>query len=162
MSFWSDLYAGDAGRIAAAFNEGRQEPFEHKPFVVAHVKLPGILPDPSCDLPNSLDLVTELLVAERCLSIGFAESLVEQLGGDPDPSVAKNGAHRVAPAWVSLFAQISDDQARALAARWLAELDPADETPGRLPSLVEQLQAISDLCRAAQALGVAVIYTWTL
>src|SRR5688572_1363840 len=99
MSYWSDIYAGDARSIAQAFNES--EPIEGQPFVAAQVNLPGIIPDDSEEVPNSPNLLTELV----CKTVGhgpltFSGSISEHLGGDPDPSEATSGAYAMGSKWV--------------------------------------------------------------
>jgi hypothetical protein len=162
MSLWSDLYAGDARQIADAFKEGRA--FEGKQFVSAHVNLPGIVPDMSGELPNTPDLLTEL----ACSTVGierftFAESIAEQLSGDPDPMVANDGAYLMTPRWTELFARITESQTQELAVRWLKELDPgAAELPARVSEMNALLRSLTNTCRVAQERRVSLVYAWTL
>lgn len=161
MSFWSDIYAGDATKIAQAFNEA--EPVDGEPFVMAHVNLPGIIPGESEDFPNSPDLLTEL----ACSLLGvepftFSESIVQQLGSDSESIDANRGAYVMASRWVELFATMTESRARVVAHRWLTECDPGAADAARASPLVSCLLGICEVCRVAQQHRVSLVYTWTL
>jgi hypothetical protein len=56
MSFWSDVYAGDAAQIAYGFWEVTKN-LEREPFVVAHVNMSTVIPGIE---PNSPECLTRI------------------------------------------------------------------------------------------------------
>lgn len=158
MSYWSDLYAGDATLIAQAFNDGHRA---DGPKVLAHAELAGIVPDASGELPNTPNLLTELAgsIADRG-SLTFSDSVAEHLAGDPDPAESTSGAYRMSTEWVALFAELTDEQVQLVAQRWAKECDPG--ATNTAPQVTALVRSVRDVCRVAKERNVNVIYTWTM
>ena len=153
MSFWSDLYAGDAALIVRIFDDGDHA---NGAGVLAHAQLPGVVPD--ADLPNSPDLLTELAgTVANAGTLSFSGSIAEHLAGEPDPDEATSGVYRMSAEWVALFAELTDDQLGMVAQRWASECDP-----GETPQLFALVGAVRNVCRVARERDVSLIYSWTM
>lgn len=161
MGTWSDLFAGDASRIAEAFEAGAAKA---APSILAHAELPGMVPDESGEMPNSPDVLTLLACAAAGKQpIEFASSIAERLVGDPDPEEATDGAYVMSDAWMELFAGLTPEQASTLALRWFEEWDPeANDAPRHAAGLAPLLDAIVHVCRTAKEHHAAVVYTWKM
>ncbi len=158
MSYWSDLYAGDAARIAQAFNDGRPA---DGPSVFAHAALSGVVPDASGELPNTPNLLTDLACSITNFgSVTFSDSIVEHLGGDPDPSEATSGAYVMSAQWMALFAGLTDEQVQLLARQWAKECDPGASDDA--PQVTTLVRSIRDVCRTARQRNAPLIYTWAM
>jgi hypothetical protein len=157
MSYWSDVYAGDANVIAGSFNDGRRA---EGPKVLAHAELSGVVPDASGELPNTPNLLTELAASiARVESLSFADSIAQHLAGDPDPAEATSGAYRMSDEWTKLFAELTEEHVRLVAQQWAKECDPGATSDAPQAALVRSLR---DVCRVAKERNVSVIYTWTM
>lgn len=158
MSFWSDVYAGDASRIGEAIVAG--EPFAAESFVHAHVKLPGIVPGE--ESASSPDMLTELAASlTGVTSVTFSGSIAEHLAGQSDPMEATDGAYRMAADWVQLFAQLTNEQIGALATSWCKEWDPGSGQD-QVDELATMLKELCRVCQTAKQRGSAVVYSWTM
>ena len=160
MKYCSNLYAGDAGRIVRAAADG---PLAARAFVLAHVILPGFVPDASGTTPHSPDLLTEL----ACDAVGtprfsFAASIAEHLAGDPDLARATSGTYALDARWAALFAGMTERQRRDLALRWTMELDPvAARRAGPVSWAAAVIRSIEDVCRVSLERQVSLLYSWS-
>ena len=153
MSYWSDLYAGDATKLLSAWRD--DEPLDGTDGVVASVNLPGILPGPDGAMPNSPDLLTQLAcIVTAGVPVTFDASIVERVDEE------ERGAYRLSKQWGAIFAALDDAQCAEVARRWMRECDPgADDGGGPLADLVRR---IAGVCRQAGQRDASLIYTWTL
>jgi hypothetical protein len=157
MSDWSDLYAGDVEVITEAFVEARRA---EGPRILAHVALPGVVPDTSGASPNTPELLTELAASTASVDgLNFAGSISGRIIRVADPEEAAEGAFLMSADWVSLFAGLTDPQVQIVAQRWARERDPgvASDAP-RVTALV---QSVREVCRVAKERRMPVVYTWT-
>ena len=86
MSYWSDVYAGDAAVIVKAFQDRQAV---DGPKILAHAELAGVVPDASGEMANTPNLLTELACSiAKSGSLTFSDSIAEHLAGDRDPTSA--------------------------------------------------------------------------
>ncbi len=155
MSFWSDIYVGNADNIARALEEGDLPEAES---FVAHLNLPGILPSDEEEVPNSPNLLTMIACdVMREANVSFSDSIAQHLAGDPDQRTATYGVYRMASEWVGLFARLSEAQISAIGEEWAKRVD----APGN-GSLSKVVKDIVEICRVATQRNAALVYSWTL
>jgi hypothetical protein len=143
MATWSDLYAGDPNRIGSALARGDD------PVVEAHAVLPGVVPDPSLEHGNSLDLMTEAASTVVGTDLSFAASLRDPVG---------LAGHVLADDWVALFGGLDFSSQREIADLWLRDWDPgAEADPARRGAVERILADVAMTCRVARRRGVPVV-----
>lgn len=159
MSFGSDLYAGDADRIAALFEGQAGDLLDHDASVKAHMRLNGILHG---EMPHSIDTMTA--IACEVLSVPeltFKEHAHHVAGAD-DPTEADYGAYVMGDAWIEVVASIQRQHVRAIAVKWLAEIDANVSEDDRIRELCQLVDGTAVACRIARQQRAQVVYTWRL
>jgi hypothetical protein len=157
MAYWSDLYAGDVEVITEAFIEARRAEGSR---IHAHVALPGVVPDASGELPNTPDSLTDVAASiAQVEGLKFSGSIAGRIGRTRDDlSEPADGAYLMRTNWVSLFAELTDSQARHVAQLWAGKCDPTADSA--TPQLVTLVRSVRDLCRVALEKSMPVVYTW--
>jgi hypothetical protein len=156
MIYGSDLYAGDVEVITEAFIEARRAEGAR---IHAHVALPGVVPDASGEMPNTPDSLTDLAASiAQVEGLRFSGSIAGRIGRTRDLGEQADGAYLMRMDWVSLFAALTDSQARVLAQLWAGKCDP--EAATATPRLITLVSSIRDLCRVAIERSMPVVYTW--
>ena len=149
MTFWSELFVGDAKSLAEAYED--QDLGPGTPGVAGYLDLPSILPEE--DIPNSPYLLTELASEHADGTMGFdsgrARTIAE--GGE-------HGAYVMADEWVLLFAGLGESQIDKIGRAWSKECGFGASAEG----LIDLVRDISTLCSRARTDSQDVIYTWTL
>jgi hypothetical protein len=159
MSFGSDLYAGDADRIAALFEGQAGELLDHDTSVKTHLHLPGILHG---EMPGSIDTMTAIACEVLSLpDLTFKEHAHHVAGAD-DPTEADYGAYVMGDGWIEVMATIQPQHVRAIAVKWLAEIEADVSEADRIRELALLVDGTAKACRVAREHRVQVVYTWRL
>jgi hypothetical protein len=168
VSYWSGLWVGDAEHIGAALDgeAGDEVALAQADHVLAHVDLPGIVPDAG-DTPGSPERLTAIaceVTGESARSdLTFAGARGRQLAGDADPREGSRGAFEMAPAWVRLFAGLDDVEVQRIGQRWAGEWAAEADVPvASVTDIIDLVVQVRDACRIATERRAAVVYSWML
>ncbi len=168
VSYWSGLWVGDAERIGAGLDDEDEDEvtLEEADFVLAHVDLPGVLPNAG-DTPGSPERLTAIaceVTGETARSgLTFAGARGRHLAGDSDEQEASRGAFEMGSAWVQLFAGLDDVAVQRIGHRWAGEWAAEADVPvASVTEIIDLVAQIRDACRTARERAAGVVYSWSL